>query len=431
MKRFFLLAVTAIICFMPFISKAQEHEINKDQYAGLGKAASAIFFSDKRYSVSGFGELNYVHYPPGGINKNSNDLELYYTNLYRLSGFFGYKISKNIIFNSEIMVEYLHEGSNESHHEIAIEAYLDFILNKNFNARVGLMPLPIGYINSNDEPVLFYSVNRPEVERLIIPSTWIELGAMLYGKIVPDLHYFAGVSGGLNSKDFTSGTWIRNGRPFDIKFPNSVSYNAQLIYNGVKNTQLSVSGYYGPTSQGETISTINGTQESFKANVGVISGYAKYEYDRFRLIMMGTYGRLGDTEKIFELTKNDENGQGEVLGKETYGAYIETGYDILPFFMKKHKSVDGKREKGLFKKSEFELPLFVRYERLNTHSDIAESLKQYNRIENNMQILTVGANFKPQEDIVFKINYQFRNNLYNGSGIKESNILEFGIGFNY
>lgn len=46
------------------------------QQPGLALAASKIFFSDKKYSFSGFGEFNYVPYQ-SNINRNLGDLELY------------------------------------------------------------------------------------------------------------------------------------------------------------------------------------------------------------------------------------------------------------------------------------------------------------------------------------------------------------------
>lgn len=158
----------------------KESSIKTEQYAGLGKAASAIYNSDKRYSISGFGEASYVNYSEGN-NSNLGDLELYYTSLYRFSTFFGYRITDKVIFNGEIFVEHL-RYDNENVTNFIPEAYIDARFNKNFGIRVGYVPLVIGYINSNDEPVLFHSVNRPEVERVIIPTTWVEVGATTYDR---------------------------------------------------------------------------------------------------------------------------------------------------------------------------------------------------------------------------------------------------------
>ncbi|WPC10622.1 hypothetical protein LEQ04_07715 [Riemerella anatipestifer] len=143
------------------------------------------FFSDKRYSISGFGEFNYVPIQDN-VNTNVGDLELYYSGLYRFATFFGYRITDKLIWNSEFQIEFLHHKAEETHHEIVIEAFLDYLFKDYLKARMGFYPLTIGYVNNNDEPIMFYSVNRSEVERLITPSTWIEFGAMFYGNISKD-----------------------------------------------------------------------------------------------------------------------------------------------------------------------------------------------------------------------------------------------------
>ena len=60
-----------------------------------------------------------------------------------------------------------------------------------------MQPLNIGYINNNEEPLLFLSVNRPETERLIIPSEWIETGITAYGEFFDKLNYFVSVTNGV------------------------------------------------------------------------------------------------------------------------------------------------------------------------------------------------------------------------------------------
>jgi hypothetical protein len=79
-------------------------ELTYQQHPGLAYAASKIYFSDQRYSISGFGETNFVRYS-GGNNPDLGDIELFYTNLYRFSVFFGYKLTdyrprRNLIFKA-------------------------------------------------------------------------------------------------------------------------------------------------------------------------------------------------------------------------------------------------------------------------------------------------------------------------------------------
>jgi hypothetical protein len=389
------------------------------QQPGLALAASKIFFSDKRYSISGFGEVNFVNYS-GQKDITVGDIELYYTNLYRYATFFGYKFTDKIIWNSEFQIEYLHDGLREGHHEIVLEAFVDFLPKEYFKARVGFFPLTIGYVNNNDEPVMFYSVNRSEVERIITPSTWIEFGTMFYGNITENLTYSLALSQGLNANNYVSGTWIRQGREIRFDVPKSVSFNPQLIFTGFKNFTISASGYYGNSGQG---SVLNNTNEEVKAPILLGTGYVKYEWENFRFVTLVTYGKLEETDKIHQLTLQN-SGRGQVLGSEVYGYLAEVGCDILPY-IRKDKTIEEKKNR-FYDKSEMKLPLFVRYERLNTHHRIDNALYGLPATQNDLEIVTVGANFNTRENIVFKANYQFRNNRKNPS---ESDILEFGFGF--
>ena len=40
-----------------------------------------------------------------------------------------------------------------------------------------MMLMPIGIINERHEPPVFYGVERPFVDTVIIPTTWFDVGA--------------------------------------------------------------------------------------------------------------------------------------------------------------------------------------------------------------------------------------------------------------
>ena len=399
-------------------------QLKYKQQPGLALAASKIFFSEKRYSISGFGEFNYIPYQRG-ISSELGDLELYYSGLYRYATFFGYRLTDNIIWNSEFQIELLHEGLNEVDHEIVVEAFFDFMITDYFNARLGFYPLTIGYVNNNDEPVMFHSVNRSDVERIITPSTWIEFGTMFYGSITDNWSYALGLSQGLNSANYLSGTWIRQGREIRFDIPNSISVNPQLNYTGIKNLTLSASGYFGNSGQGDEVN-INGQVAEVDATIQLGTAYAKYDWKNFRFITVGAYGRLSDTEKIFHQTESTL-GAGQVLGNEVFGYLFEAGCNILPYF-RKGKTIKDKRN-WFWDNQELKLTIFSRYERLNTHYGLSNSLVMQPRIENDLDIFTAGFNFNTRENIVFKANYRNIRNRYSGDPNPIKHLFELGFGF--
>ncbi|PWJ42852.1 porin [Sediminitomix flava] len=424
-----LFTVFALCLAQPRLFAQEEDTNNGEKYTrfeqqpGLAKAASKVFYSEKPWSISGFGEISYVN---GHLDNGISDLELTYMNLYRLSGFFGYRFSDKLIWNSEVMFEYLRDKEGNDHHEFIIEAFFDLLLSKQFNVRAGLYPLGLGYINNNDDPVMFYSVNRSDVERLIIPSTWMAMGVSFYGTIAPKLSYTFGLAQGIEAAEFTSGTWLRLGREPRFEAPQTLAVNPQLIYNGVKDLSLSASAYIGQTGNKELITYEDGSTKTADAMVQLYTAYARYKKHDWELMALGSWGFLNGTEDIYHLTQARQ-GQAQVLGSQTVGYLLEGGYDLLSLF-------NGRKffnDKNFFiDPQNVEIPIFVRYEYINTHKNFNEALitDDANFTMFNTDIVTVGVNFKPREEIAFKFDYQFRMSR-GGLAVEEGNMFELGIGF--
>jgi hypothetical protein len=118
-----------------------------------------------------------------------------------------YQITDNIIFNAEIEFEHAgsgFDGDDKLHGTAEVEqAYIDFNISPYVNFRApGIDLVPIGYTNQNHEPVLFYSVDRPEIANSIVPTTWAPPATSVYGKILDGLNYQFQISSSL--EDFGS-----------------------------------------------------------------------------------------------------------------------------------------------------------------------------------------------------------------------------------
>ena len=429
-----------IALFSTFCVIAQNDEVNAnvkekkvldtltyEQQSGLPVAASKIYFSDNKFTISGFGETNYNHYL-GPKNRESNDLELYNTNLQRFVIYAAYKPVDWMVLYAELFAEYLNDGTEESDFEYLPEIFIDFLIDPRFNVRIGSHQPGIGYINNNDEPILFYTVNRPEVERLLIPSQWIDFGVMTYGKISNNLKWSASVYQGLDATNLNGATWIRRGRDHALRFNfNSAVLNSKLVYSGIKNTEVSVSGFWTQLGDGEQIIRDN-NPEIVSANSFLTSAYIRHTYKNLSIMALGTYGAISNTDQLFHLTASQENGP-QVLGKSVYGFYTEVSYDILPL-LGFNKKKEGAVDNFFMKRREFKLPVFARIERLNTHNTIHESLINEARSQSDLTALSLGFNFNTRKNIVFKANYQFRWNkepMINGE--YEGDRVEVGLGF--
>ena len=187
-------------------------------YGGMGYGASKVYFSRSPLSIGGYGEV-VIENTQGQGTDEADSL--------RFVPYIGYRFNDWIVFNSELEIE--HSGvfgkdttltdSNgdtvtvsEPNGEIVLEfAYLDFLLSEVANIRVGHVLIPFGITNIQHEPTLFPSVNRSEVERNIIPTTWHENGLLIHGEF-SDFRYVVGTVNGLDASNFSGSSWIRGGR---------------------------------------------------------------------------------------------------------------------------------------------------------------------------------------------------------------------------
>lgn len=375
-------------------------ELKYIKQPGLANAASKIYSADRRYSIAGFTEINSVSYM--GEKNRGDDIELYYTNLYRFGFYFGYKITDRLIFNSEIQAELLHDGFNEVGTEFNFEWMFDYLFHPSFNVRVGNYPIPLGYTNINEEPIAFYSVNRPEVERIILPTQWLETGVMFYGNFLSNqLEYNLGITKGLDASNMVEGTWIRRGRFHGLEVPHAWASNGKLEYVGKESIKLGIAGYYGDAGRGRE--TPSG--QAFSPQVSLYSAFAGYEWGNFSVFGLAMKGSTTQTDRIFEF-------DNQVIGEETLGYYGELRWDLWSVFNSER---------------EWKMPTWFRYERLDTHASVASSFENRAFDRQNLEIISVGANLRPKRNLVFKANYQFRENLAE-SIIPEANRLELGLG---
>lgn len=402
-------------------------ELTFETHSGLPVAASKIYHSDRKFTFSGFGEINYINYR-GPKDRASGDIELYMTNLYRFVSYLAWKPKPWLVLYGEVFAELLQDKNLEYHPEYFLEFFADFLIHEKFNVRVGTHQVQIGYLNNNDEPVLFYSVNRPEVERLIVPSTWIDLGVMTYGRLNKDLRWSLSVYQGLDPERFNGGTWIRRGRDEELRFNfNSFVLNNQWVYNGIKNTELSLSGVF---TQAGNRTVLSPGDEPIRANTLLLSSYARHELRNWTFMLLGAYGRMSDTDMIYDLTSRSDQGEAQVMGREVFGWYAEAGYDILSLFRGKSMKQGKRKDNFLIRHSETKIPVFARYEYLNTHASLHPELIDFQRFQKDLHAFTLGFNFNPRRSIVLKANYQFRWNAEPlSTGELEGNRMELGAGF--
>ncbi len=358
---------------------------------GLGPAASKVYGVGKGLSIGGYGEANYRNIVGDkGVTKDSADM-------YRMVLYAGYKFTDKILFNSEFEVEHGTTGRNGG--TVSVEfAALDFFIGPMANVRAGMVLTPMGFINQIHEPPFYFGNNRPEVERVIIPSTWRELGVGLFGQITPELSYTAYVINGMDAASFTS-KGIRDGRQSggNVQAEN-FGYVARLDYTPDYLTGVTLGGsaYVGNSDQDKLYAGQN-----IDAFTQLYEGHVQWKYRGLEWRALGSVGRVGDAAIL-------SKAKGQTIGSESYGWYTEVGYDVLPH---------------IISNTDQYLAPFFRYEQMDSLAQVPTGFADDESLDR--EIYQVGLQYKPIPNVVIKADYR---NFVAKKGIVAD---DFNLGFGF
>ena len=137
--------------------------------APRGPAVSGL---SGRVSVGGYSEFTFSDREDGDSNFD----------VLRLVPKFSAQIAPKLFFNSEI--EFEHLGDVAKGGEVVVEeARLDFLVRPELNFRAGGLLVPFNQLNILHDGPLRELTDRPLVDRIIVPTTWTEPGAGVYGSV--------------------------------------------------------------------------------------------------------------------------------------------------------------------------------------------------------------------------------------------------------
>jgi hypothetical protein len=266
--------------------------------------------------------------------------------------------------------------------EIELEqAYIEYDVADWASAKAGLFLMPVGILNETHEPATFYGVERNQVEKHIIPTTWWE------GGIAANVHFENGISAdlaltsGLKLDDSYS---VRSGRgKVGEQDASDPGIAARIKYTGIPGLELASTIIYQTNmSQGvDGVAIGDGT---------LYEMHAIYSHD----IGPGTFsGRALYSQ--WDLDINDPTAHD---AENQYGWYIEPSYR-LPTSMG-------------------DVGIYARFEQLEYFK---EELKKTN-------IWSTGLNWWIHENVVFKGTY-FHEDKRDGPA--NSRGFDLGIGYQF
>lgn len=361
--------------------------------AGFGPAASKVYSVEQGLSIGGYGEMLYQGFAgqrdDGAASGRKDELDFLRAVLY-----FGYKWNDDWLFNSEIEWEHAKAGEGQRG-EVAVEfAYLERRIRPEVNARAGLLLVPMGFINELHEPTTYLGARRPGIEQAILPTTWRENGVGIFGELGP-ITYRTYLMNGLEAERFAA-SGVRSARQNGAKaVAENLAWVGRIDWTAIPGFVAGVSGYVGDSAQGLADAT-----GELSVGTQLLEAHAEWRSGGLELRGLWVEGDLDGVARLngkLGLTGNRS------VGEELSGYYVEAGYDVLAL-------VAGSRQS---------LVPFARWESYDTQAAVPAGFAR--NPANEIETLTVGINWKPIEQLIFKADWQDVDNGA-GTGVDQFNL---------
>jgi hypothetical protein len=351
-----------------------------DARYGVGVSASKVYGVARGVSIGGYGEAVYDNFSSTDESGQPSGL-VDRVDLLRVVAYLGYKFDDRWVLNTEIEYEHAVAAAGTGG-EVAVEfAYLDYMHSRLLNVRSGLVLVPVGLVNELHEPTAFLGARRPNVERLILPTTWRELGAGVYGDNGV-IAYRAYITSSLDAAEFTADGGIRGGRQEGSEaLAEDWAVTGRLDYVGTTGLLVGVSAFSGATGQGN----LAPSGSKISARTSVFDVHADWQWRGLWLRGLYAHTSISQADLI-----NEFNGLvgTDSVGSRQAGWYVQGAYDVLSFLPNSKMSL---------------LP-FARYEQFDTQRQVPAGYAR--NPANDIDELTVGIAYKPIDRVVFKADWQ-------------------------
>ena len=312
---------------------------------------------------------------------------------------FTHRFSDRIRFVSELEVEHALVEGGEEKGELELEqAYLDFLVDRRFNIRAGQLLVPVGLINERHEPPVFHGVQRPFVDTFIIPTTWFDVGAGVFGEFGRGWRYRAYAMAPLDATRLSADEGLaespQKGSQARVRH---MATTGRLEYLGTRRLALGASVWTGS-------SAADSLQLAPRITLAEVDGRGRL--GRFDLRGELAQVFVGDARELNRL-RGLREGIDPNIASRMAGGYLEAAHPLLPF------------------PSPREVVGFVRYERFNTQHAMPDGyfpLDEFNR-----SAWVLGVSYFPDPDVVVKVDYTIGRN--RSTFIKAPNAFNLGLGW--
>ncbi|MED5426367.1 MAG: hypothetical protein VX586_00715 [Candidatus Neomarinimicrobiota bacterium] len=326
-------------------------------------------FFQPGYTIGGYGELHYNR------AQNGNDDATITLDFHRFIIYYGYNWTEEWSFKSEVELE--HNFVSGGNGELELEqAFVNYHSNL-FGFQAGVILPSVGLLNEYHEPPLFISVERPEYNKYVIPTTWFGNGFVLYGSL-----------SGLNMRFVLMEDMEGEGIGAGIRSGRGKGYKT-TAYDWVKNISVNYTGIAGLRIAGSY--TMNNAPIDNNPDSTVSFGLGEFnlKYDAKNIYAVMEYGNIS-----YENNPSGYTSSG--------GYYLDLGYNVAGFV-----GLEGRL-----------IPWF-RYSDYNRGNDNAD--KHYT-------IQRFGLTYWPISSVVFKFDYG-THQTESADDVKTQ--INVGVGYNF
>ena len=332
-------------------------------------------------TVGGYGELHYnsLRDQKGDSNKDQMDF-------HRFVLFVNHEFNDKMRLVTELELEHSLSGDGKPGEVELEQAYIQYDLTQKTNLVGGLFLTPVGILNETHEPPTFYGVERNDVEKNIIPTTWWEGGAMVEHEFIDGLSANLSMTSGLNSSG-SSNFAVRKGRQKVAEAEaKTFAYNGRLKYTAIPGLELA--------------GTVN-YQDNFCQNQLAGCGSATL-YEAHTVYNKDNFG----IRALYAWWDIEGSAVKDIGADEQYGYYVEPSYRFNDAL------VMGQ-----------DIGVFGRYA-VWDNADGSGSAT-----DTEFQQFNFGANWWIDKDVVVKIDYQIQD--VGGGVSKELDGLNLGLGYQF
>jgi hypothetical protein len=259
--------------------------------------------------------------------------------------------------------------------------------------------MPVGKFNLLHDSPLNDLVDRPMVSRIIIPSTWFEAGAGIYGTFYPttlskvDYEVYA-VNGMSQTAGGITDLGVRSARgSVSRDRDDNKAVVGRVAISPMLGIEVAGSAYHG----------------QYKPAGGVLGSGWLSIYALDWTLQRGPFELIGEAALSRISNNNATTVANRLIGPAgMFGYYVQGNYHFMPELLRRLAP------SHFSEASTFTFTL--RWEQVDTDTDnrtLANTLGNQRELDR----LTVGLNFRPIEDTVFKVNWQYNTQNDNARGL--------------